>query len=139
MENTRKMAANSCLTRVFGTGGGKCFRFRLQGISHSNKPVIRLKAIRKRKNSLRSDNFLFLVNAVSQALTMTNTPSQSPSTFPPRLSRKVRQKGCICLIFCIQPIGGPLNQARNFRFRSGFFRHIRVSVEEGYRSGRKAY
>ena len=100
---------------------GGCFRFRLQGISHSNKPVIRLKAIRKRKNSLRSDNFLFLVNAASQALTMTNTPSQSPSTFPPRLFRKVRQKGCICLVFCIQPIGGPFKQARNFRFCSGLY------------------
>ena len=85
--------------------GRECFRLRLQGISHSNKPAIRLKAISGRKNSLRSDNILPLINAASQALTMTNTLPQSPSAFPPRLFRKVHQRGCISLIFCVHPTG----------------------------------
>ena len=75
-----------------------CFRLRLQGIRYSSKPVIRLKAIRKMKNSLRSDNFIFLINAAPQALTLSNIPPQSPSAFPPRPSQKVHQKGCIRLI-----------------------------------------
>ena len=66
-------------------------------------------------NSLRSDNILSLINAASQALTMTNTLSQSPSAFPPRPSRKVHQRGCIRLIFCIHPVGSisPVNHELN--------------------------
>ena len=75
-----------------------CFRLRLQGIRYSNKPAIRLKAIRERKNSLRSNNILSLINAAPQALTISNPPPQSPSASPPRPSQKVHQKGCIRLI-----------------------------------------
>ena len=82
-----------------------CFRFRLQGIRDSNKPVIRIKAIRERKNSLRSDNILSRINAAPRALTISNPLPQSPSASYPRPSRKVHQRGCIRLIFCIHPIG----------------------------------
>ena len=50
------------------------------------------------KNSFHSDNFIFLINAASQVLTLSNIPAQSPSASPPRPSRKVHQKGCIRLI-----------------------------------------
>ena len=56
-------------------------------------------------NSFHSDNFIFLVNAASQVLTLSNTPPQSPSAFSPRPSRKVHQWGCIRMIFCVHPIG----------------------------------
>ena len=89
-----------------------CFRLRLQGIRYSNKPAIRLKAIRERKNSLRSDNILSLINAAPplinaapQALTISSTPSQSPAASHPRPSRKVHQQGCIRLIFYIHLTG----------------------------------
>ena len=49
-------------------------------------------------NSFHSDNFIFLINAASQVLTLSNIPAQSPSASPPRPSRKVHQKGCIRLI-----------------------------------------
>ncbi len=80
------------------------FRLRLQGIRYSNKPAIRLKAIRERKNSLRSDNILSLINAAPQTLTISNVLPQSPSASPPRPSRKVHQQGCIRPIFCVHPI-----------------------------------
>ena len=60
--------------------------------------MIRLKTIRKMNNSFHSDNFIFLINAASQVLTLSNIPPQSPSASPPRPSRKVHQKGCIRLI-----------------------------------------
>ena len=47
------------------------------------------------KNSFHSDNFIFLINAASQVLTLSNIPSQSPSASLPHLTRKVHQKGCI--------------------------------------------
>ena len=56
-------------------------------------------------NSFHSDNFIFLINAASQVLTLSNIPAQSPSASPPRPSRKVHQKGCIRLIFYVHPIG----------------------------------
>ena len=60
--------------------------------------MIQLKAIGKMNNSFHSDNFIFLINAASQVLTLSNIPAQSPSASPPRPSRKVHQKGCIRLI-----------------------------------------
>ena len=81
------------------------FRLRLHDIRYSNKPAIRLKAIRERKNSLRSDNILSLINAAPQALTISNTPLQSPAASHSRPFRKVHQKGCIRLIFYVHPIG----------------------------------
>ena len=92
-----------CLTYP-GRAGMGCFRLRLQGIRYSNKPAIRLKAIRERKNSLRSDNILSRINAAPRALTISNPLPQSPSASYPRPSRKVHQRGCIRLIFCIHPI-----------------------------------
>ena len=56
-------------------------------------------------NSFNSDNFIFLINAASQVLTLSNIPAQSPSAPPPRPFQKVHQKGCIRLIFCVHPIG----------------------------------
>ena len=56
-------------------------------------------------NSFHSDNFIFPINAVSQVLTLSNIPAQSPEAFPPRPSRKVHQIGCIRLIFFVHPIG----------------------------------
>ena len=88
-----------------GRAGIGCFRLRLQGIRDSNKPVIRLNAIRERKNSLRSDNILSRINAAPHALTISNPLPQSPSASYPRPSRKVHQKGCIRLIFCVYPSG----------------------------------
>ena len=88
-----------------GRAGMGCFRLRLQGIRYSNKPAIRLKAIRERKNSLRSDNILSLINAAPQALAISSTPSQSPVASHPRPSRKVHQQGCIRLIFYIHLTG----------------------------------
>ena len=82
-----------------------CFRLRLQGIRYSNKPAIRLKAIRERKNSLRSNNILSLINAAPQALTISIVLSQSPAASHSCPSRKIHQKGCIRLIFCVHPIG----------------------------------
>ena len=80
------------MTYVSGGGrGGGCFRLRLRNIRYSNKPAIRLKAIRERKNSLRSDNILSLINAAPQALTISNVPPQSPKASLPRPSRKVHQ------------------------------------------------
>lgn len=87
-----------------GRAGRGCFRLRLRNISQSNKPVIRLRTIRKMKNSLRSDNFIFLINAASQALTLSNIPPQSPAASPPRPFRKVHHISCIRLIFCVHPI-----------------------------------
>ena len=56
-------------------------------------------------NSFHSGNFIFLINAASQVLTLSNIPAQSPSSSLPRPSQKVHQKGCIRLIFCVHPIG----------------------------------
>ena len=81
------------------------FRLRLHDIRYSNKPAIRLKAIRERKNSLRSNNILSLINAAPQALTISNIPTQSPYALQSRPSRNVHQKGCIRLIFCVFSIG----------------------------------
>ena len=44
-------------------------------------------------NSFHSDNFIFLINAASQVLTLSNIPLQSPAASPPRPSRKVHQRG----------------------------------------------
>ena len=44
-------------------------------------------------NSFHSDNFIFLINAASQVLTLSNIPAQSPSASPPRPSRKGSSKG----------------------------------------------
>ena len=92
-------------SRIRDGRGRGCFWLRLRNIRQSNKPVIQLKAIRKMNNSFHSDNFIFLINAASQVLTLSNIPAQSPSAFPLRPSRKVHQKGCIRLIFCVHPIG----------------------------------
>ena len=81
------------------------FRLRLHDIRYSNKPAIRLKAIRQRKNSLRSNNILSLINAAPQALTISNIPTQSPYALQSRPSRNVHQKGCIQLIFYFYPLG----------------------------------
>ena len=81
-----------------GQTGRGCFRLRLQNIRQSNKPVIQLNTIRKMKNSFHSNNFIFLINAASQVLTLSNIPAQSPSASLPRPSQKVHQKGCIRLI-----------------------------------------
>ena len=56
------------------------------------------------KNSLRSDNFILLLNAAPQALTLANIPPQSPSASPPRPFRKVNHKGYIRLIFYVHLI-----------------------------------
>ena len=66
--------------------GRECFRLRLRNIRQSNKPVIQLKAIRKMNNSFHSDNIIFLINAASQVLTLSNIPAQSPSASPLRPS-----------------------------------------------------
>ena len=65
---------------------------------------MRLKAIRERKNSLRSDNILSLINAAPQTWTISNPLSQSPSASPPRPFQKAHQIGRIQLIFCTHPI-----------------------------------
>ena len=57
------------------------------------------------KNSFHSDNFICLINATSQALTFSNNLTQSPSALQSRLFRKMHHIGCICLIFCVPPIG----------------------------------
>ena len=44
-------------------------------------------------NSFHSDNFIFLINAASQVLTLSNIPAQSPSASPSRPSRKGSSKG----------------------------------------------
>ena len=90
------------LIHVIGTGGDRMLPVPVT--RDSNKPVIRLKAIRERKNSLRSDNILSRINAAPRALTISNSLPQSPSASYPRQSRKVHQRGCIRLIFCIHPI-----------------------------------
>ena len=69
------------------------FRLRLHDIRYSNKPAIRLKAIRERKNSLRSNNILSLINAAPQALTISNVPTQSPAAFPSPPVPKCSSKG----------------------------------------------
>ena len=66
---------------------------------------MQLKAIGKMNNSFHSDNFISPINAASQVLTLSNIPPQSPSASPSRPSRKVHQRGCIRMIFCIHPIG----------------------------------
>ena len=104
-ETSENQSDTICWSTLSGQAGIGCFRFRLQGIRASNKPVIRLKAIRERKNSLRSDNILSRINAAPRALTISNPLPQSPSASYPRPSRKVHQRGCIRLIFCIHPIG----------------------------------
>ena len=53
------------------------------------------------KNSFHSDNFICLINATSQALTLSNNLTQSPSVLQSRLIRKVHHIGCIRLIFCV--------------------------------------
>ena len=57
------------------------------------------------KNSLCSDNFICLINATSQALTLSNDLTQSPSASQSRLIRKMHHIGCIRLIFWVHPIG----------------------------------
>ena len=57
------------------------------------------------KNSFHSDNFICLINATSQALTLSNDLTQSPSALQSRLIRKVHHIGCIRLIFCVFSIG----------------------------------
>ena len=59
------------------------------------------------KNSFHSNNFICLINAISQALTLSNDLTQSPSTSQSRLIRKMQHIGCIRLNFCVQPIGSP--------------------------------
>ena len=73
-------------SRIRDGRGRGCFWLRLRNIRQSNKPVIQLKAIRKMNNSFHSDNFIFLINAASQVLTLSNIPAQSPSASPPRPS-----------------------------------------------------
>ena len=53
------------------------------------------------KNSFHSDNFICLINATSQALTLSNNLTQSPSALQSCLIRKVHHIGCIRLIFCV--------------------------------------
>ena len=57
------------------------------------------------KNSFHSDNFICLINATSQALTLSNDLTQSPSASHSRLIRKMHHIGCIRLIFWVHPIG----------------------------------
>ena len=57
------------------------------------------------KNSFHSDNFICLINTISQALTLSNDLTQSPSASQSRLIRKMHHIGCIRLIFCVFPIG----------------------------------
>ena len=73
-----------------------------------------LKSIKQMKNSFHSNNFICLINAILQALTLSNDLTQSPSTSQSRLIRKVHHIGCIRLIFCVQPIGSPLREIRNY-------------------------
>ena len=56
-------------------------------------------------NSFHSDNFICLINTISQALTLSNDLTQSPSASQSRLIRKMHHIGCIRLIFCVFPIG----------------------------------
>ena len=44
-------------------------------------------------NSFHSDNFIFLINAASQVLTLSNIPAQSPSASPPPPVPKGSSKG----------------------------------------------
>ena len=74
---------------------------RLQIIRQSNKPEIWLRTIKQMKNSFHSDNFICLINATLQALTLSNNLTQSPSALQSRLIRKVHHIGCIRLIFCV--------------------------------------
>ena len=57
------------------------------------------------KNSFHSNNFIFLISAASQVLTLSNILPQSPSASPPHMFRKVHQKSCIRLISCVHLIG----------------------------------
>lgn len=131
-EKVRKSHGYSELTHVFGTAGRVCFRFRLQGIRQSNKPAIQLKTIRKRKNSLRSDSFLFLINAASQALTLSNALPQSPFSFPPQPSRKVYQRGCIRLIFSAHPFRNTPQKNADFK-TAGRNRNLYRQIHDFFR------
>ena len=50
------------------------------------------------------NNSLCLINATSQALTLSNDLTQSPSALQSRLIRKMHHIGCIRLIFYVHPI-----------------------------------
>ena len=140
-EKVRKSHGYSELTHVFGTAGRVCFRFRLQGIRQSNKPAIQLKTIRKRKNSLRSDSFLFLINAASQALTLSNALPQSPFSFPPQPSRKVYHSRlfriresvcCIRLIFSAHPFRNTPQKNADFK-TAGRNRNLYRQIHDFFR------
>ena len=84
------------------------------------------------KNSFHSNNFICLINAILQALTLSNDLTQSPSTSQSRLIRKVHHIGCIRLIFCAHPIGSdsPITTNLQKTGRKGGGHYIRHSVRE---------